>query len=74
MQMELEGHMRLALHDDGSAAHHSEEGLYHRGDSHAPHSKGGVDLLLHKGQLEFNVAMYQLLLISNSLKDTVTLI
>lgn len=47
--MGLEGHMRLALHDKGSAVHHSDEGLCPRGDSHVPHQEGGVDLLLDEG-------------------------
>lgn len=48
--MGLEGHMKLAQHDEGSAAHHSDEGLCPPVDSHAPHREGGVDLLLDEGQ------------------------
>lgn len=48
--MGLEGHMNLVQHDEGSAAHHSDEGLFLHGDSHAPHQEGGVDLLLDEGQ------------------------
>lgn len=48
--MELEGHMRPAQHEEGSAVHHLDEDLCPHGDSHVPHQEDGVDLLLDEGQ------------------------
>lgn len=48
--MELEGHTRLAQHDEGSAARHSDDGLCPHGDNHALHREDGVDPLLDEGQ------------------------